>query len=59
MSGYKKVGHKARRGRKRSPAPHGQHRNPGALRDPLTRAMKRMRLERKRRDDLRVERAAW
>lgn len=37
----KTAGHKARRGRKGNPVPHGPHRNRGAINDPLTRAVKR------------------
>jgi hypothetical protein len=33
-----KVSHKARRGRRRRPRPHGDHHNVGATRDPLVRA---------------------
>lgn len=58
-SGWKKVGHKARNGRRRRPVPHGSHRKGPGLADPLSRAMKRERLRRAREDAERVERAAW
>lgn len=55
-----KVGHKTRRGRKANPAPHKGHRTAhGVVRDPISRAMKRVNLLRRREDDERVERAAW
>lgn len=38
---FKKVSHKARSKRKRSPKPHGQHRKPGATRDPFIRSARR------------------
>jgi hypothetical protein len=38
--GYKKVGHKARRGKKVPHGTHGGHRKAGAVRDPISRAQK-------------------
>lgn len=38
---YRKVSHKARRGRKRRPKPHGQHRKGGGTQDPFIRAARR------------------
>jgi hypothetical protein len=54
-----KVGHKTRRGRnKTNPVPHGSHRKAGAVRDPLTKAMKREWLRQRRRDERRFLAAA-
>lgn len=46
-TGYKKVGKKARHGRKRNPEPHGSHRNSakGVVSDPISRAFKRIHRE--------------
>jgi hypothetical protein len=50
-----KVGYKARRGRRRRPAPHVCHRRRrGAISDPLTRAMKRVTLLRRLEEDERL-----
>lgn len=41
MNGYKKVGHKTRRGRnKRRPVAHKQHRHANVIKDPIKRQKK-------------------
>ena len=55
MTGFKKVSHKARRNRKRQPQGHKQHRRPGAISDPITRAKKRVMLEKRAEAERRAE----
>ena len=57
MTGFKKVSHKARRNRKRQPQRHKQHRRPGAISDPITRAKKRVMLEKRAEAERRAEEA--
>lgn len=54
-----KVGHKARHGRRRRPVGHKPHRRRGAIRDPISRAMKRATLLLRLEDEARAERDEW
>jgi hypothetical protein len=54
-----KISHKARRGRRRHPRPHRDHHSKRAIRDPISRAMKRITLQRRREILERADRDTW
>lgn len=58
-NGYKKVGKKARHGRRRKPQGHGSHRTVGTIRDPIKKAFQRDFKRKKLKEQERVERLAW